>query len=511
MIFDMSGHPSYRRFSREEFVRIREMTMAGIAPRQILTSLRQNNTKLQATSRSIYNVRAKIRKDSLQGCSMIQALFEELGQGEFLYDVKHDQQGHLTHLFIAHPSSITLTKNYSSVFQMDCTYKTNKYKMPLLNIVGVTSFNTTFFSAVVFLQKEELADYVWALECFVKILGLEHQPLAIVTDRELALMNAIKLIFPDCSHLLCAWHIEKNIMAKCKKKFKTKEEWGEFIIEWTSVMKSPDEASFFSSWGLFVEKYRDQTHVITYIENTWLPFKEKFVYAWTNKVVNFGNHVTSRVEGAHSKLKRYLQVSTGDLRGVKDKICLVIDNEFQEIKAQLASEKIRVPHKFQISLFEQIVSHVSVYALGELLKQYELARSDALPACKGNFTSSMGLPCAHNIRQRMQPIQLAEIHPQWRLDIRSFLSNSDEKDHIENLLKKVYDKYQKLPLTQKNVIHDQISRIVNLSVPLTHETQTYPHKGRPLGSLKRRNESSTTRNPSLFEIIDKNQNTRRKL
>ncbi|XP_074373898.1 protein FAR1-RELATED SEQUENCE 5-like [Apium graveolens] len=217
----MSGHPSHRRFSREEFARIREMTMS---PRQILTSLRQSNINLQAISRSIYNVMTKIRKESLQGRSMIQALFEELGQGEFLYDVKHDHEGHLTHLFIAHPSSIMLTKNYSSIFLMDCTYKTNKYKMSLLNIVGVTSFNTTFLYAVIFLQKEEVGDYVWALECFVKILGLQRQPLTIVIDRELALMNAIKVVFPDCSHLLCLWHIEKNIIAKCKKNFDKKEE-----------------------------------------------------------------------------------------------------------------------------------------------------------------------------------------------------------------------------------------------------------------------------------------------
>ncbi|XP_063950653.1 protein FAR1-RELATED SEQUENCE 4-like [Daucus carota subsp. sativus] len=442
---------------------------------------------------------------------MIQTLFEELGQGEFLYDVKHDHEGNLSHLFISHPKSITLTKNYSSVFVMDCTYKTNKYKMPLLNIVGVTSFNTTFFSAVIFLQKEEVGDYVWALECFVKILGLQRQPLTIVTDRELALLNAIKVVFPDCSHLLCAWHIEKNIMAKCKKNFKTKEEWEEFILDWTNVMKSPGEMSFCSSWGQLREKYSHQALVIAYIENNWLPFKEKFFYAWTNKVMHFGNHVTSRVGGAHSKLKRYLQVSTGDLRGVKDKLCLLIDNEFQEIKAQLSDEKIRVPHKFQIPLFKEIVGHVSVYALGELLKQYELSKSDALLTCKGNFTSSMGLPCAHDIKGRLLPIQLADIHPQWRLDIRSLMSSDGERDQIEGLLKKVYDNYHKLPLTEKNVIHDQLSRIVDLSVPLANEPRTCLHKGRPLGSVKRRNESSTTRDPSLFEIMEKTQNRHRKI
>lgn len=87
----------------------------------------------------------------------------------------------------------------------------------------------------------------------------------------------------------------------------------------TEVIRSPVEESFSCAWSLFLEKYKDHMSVIAYIEKNWLPFKEKFVYAWTNKVTHFGNHVTSRVEGAHSKLKRYLQVSTSDFRGVKEK------------------------------------------------------------------------------------------------------------------------------------------------------------------------------------------------
>ncbi|KAK1380081.1 hypothetical protein POM88_026825 [Heracleum sosnowskyi] len=416
---DMSSHPSHRRFSRDEFIRIREMTMSGIAPRQILTSLRQSNANIQSISRSIYNARAKIRKDSLQGCTVIQALYQELGQGEFIYDVKHDHEGHLTHLLIAHPSSVALRKNYPFVFLMDCTYKINKYRMPLLNIVGVTSFNTTFFSAVIFLQKEEITAYVWALQSFNKILGLEAQPLAIVTDRELALMNAIKEVFPNTSHLLCVWHIEKNLLAKCKKKFKTKEEWDEFITSWTSVIKSSDIASFDSAWGVFVEQYKDQK--------------------------------------------------------------------------------------------DQIVGHVSVYALGELLKQYELAKSTILPPCRGNFTTSMGLPCVHNIRERVQPLQLTDVHPQWRLDIRSLTMIDNENEDIEGMLKKVYENYKKLPLSQKKDICEQVAKIAEVSIPSTLEPITRPYKGRPPSSFKRGNESSTTCDPSLFEIVEKAHKMRKRI
>ena len=193
---DMSGHPYCRRFTQGEALQVKQMSRAGIKPRQILSSLRQTNPELLAVSRNVYSKTAQFRRESLDGRSVIQALLDELGGAGFSHNVKYDHNGHLTHLFFAHPTSIQLTKNYSNVFVMDCTYKTNKYKMPLLEIVGVSSFNTSFFSCFVFMQKEEQEDYEWALQMFRNLLGYGNHPLVIITDRELALMKAIEVVFP---------------------------------------------------------------------------------------------------------------------------------------------------------------------------------------------------------------------------------------------------------------------------------------------------------------------------
>jgi len=37
-----------------------------------------------------------------------------------------------------------------------------------------------------------------------------------VTDRDLALMNAVKTVFCECTNLLCRFHIDKNVKANCK-------------------------------------------------------------------------------------------------------------------------------------------------------------------------------------------------------------------------------------------------------------------------------------------------------
>ncbi|CAG8486596.1 16233_t:CDS:2, partial [Acaulospora morrowiae] len=275
---DISGHLSSHRLNMEDQQKIRQMSAAGICPREMLSTLCQSNPNLIAISKTIYNVRDKIRHDNLQGRTPIQALLNELKEGSFEYDFQCSENGHLIHLFFAHPISIVLTKTYSSVLLMDCTYKTNKFRMPLFHIIDMTSFNTTFSSCFAFLKSEQEEDYEWALIHVARIFKEISKPQVIISDRNQALMHAIRTIFPESQNFLCVWHIEKNILTNCHNQFSMDEEWIEFLGNW--------------------------------IIDTWLPLKKHFVSLWTNCYLHLGNVTTSWVEGSHAMLKKYLQVST---------------------------------------------------------------------------------------------------------------------------------------------------------------------------------------------------------
>ncbi|KAJ6409377.1 hypothetical protein OIU84_008970 [Salix udensis] len=62
---DITEHPSARRFSESEIVLIKEMTEAGLKPRQILKRLRQSNPELLSTPKHVYNVKAKLRQGNM--------------------------------------------------------------------------------------------------------------------------------------------------------------------------------------------------------------------------------------------------------------------------------------------------------------------------------------------------------------------------------------------------------------------------------------------------------------
>ena len=100
----------------------------------------------------------------------------------------------------------------------------------------------TFSAGFAYLEGERLNNVVWALECFRSIF-LRHDvlPRVIVTDIDLALMNAVKTIFPECTNLLCSFHINKNVKVKCKSLISQKNAWEYVMNAWGTLVDCPSE------------------------------------------------------------------------------------------------------------------------------------------------------------------------------------------------------------------------------------------------------------------------------
>lgn len=153
------------------------------------------------TVKDVYNVRMQVRTKSLAGRTLIQALVATLEAEDFFWKVETDSIGHITYLlFVTHQSRL-MYKSYPEVLLLDCIYKTNKFIMPLLNIVGFAALNTTFHLRFAFIRGEQEENDEWALQQLKMYLPIA--PKILLTDRELALMNAIDKAFPDAQNLLC--------------------------------------------------------------------------------------------------------------------------------------------------------------------------------------------------------------------------------------------------------------------------------------------------------------------
>jgi len=75
----------------------------------------------------------------------------------------------------------------------------------------------TFSAAFAYLEGECLNNVVWTLQRFQDLfLRRDALPAVIVIDIDLALMYAMKIVFPEATNLLCRFHIDKNMKTKCK-------------------------------------------------------------------------------------------------------------------------------------------------------------------------------------------------------------------------------------------------------------------------------------------------------
>ncbi|KAI9917832.1 hypothetical protein PsorP6_012944 [Peronosclerospora sorghi] len=112
---------------------------------------------------------------------------------------------------------VALAKCLSSVVLLDKTYKTNRFRMPLFHVIGRTGLNTSFSVCFIFLSGEEIGDYKWALKEIENLFFGQQIPLVIGNYSDGALSAAIQEVAQHSRHLLCLWHIEKNVL-DCSKK-----------------------------------------------------------------------------------------------------------------------------------------------------------------------------------------------------------------------------------------------------------------------------------------------------
>ncbi|XP_056695046.1 protein FAR1-RELATED SEQUENCE 5-like [Spinacia oleracea] len=191
---------------------VRDMSSAQARPNVILAAIQEQFPEENPNRRHIYNFRDRMRRNDAEGRDSISQFLHLAKESDYLHYIR--EEAHVvTHAFMAHPTSVKLLRTYPWVIGMDSTYKTNIYKMPFLEICGVTPCNKNFLIAYAFMKDETAESYGWVLDKLRLLLGNEVHPTAIVTDRELGLMRPIREIFPRSKHLLCSWHINKDVEA----------------------------------------------------------------------------------------------------------------------------------------------------------------------------------------------------------------------------------------------------------------------------------------------------------
>jgi transposase-like protein len=166
--------------------------------------------------------------------------------------------------------------------------------MPLFEIVGFTCTGHNFNIAFAFMARENTTHYEWVLgelKWLYKCVGT--MPIAVVTDREQALIKALGREFPKTHHLLCWVHIKNNCIAQGRALGMTEERARDFARQCIGVFYSRSEATFHLRLQGVRVSWKDGLY--NYLCDTWLnPYKECIVRAWTDSRLHLFTTSTNR-------------------------------------------------------------------------------------------------------------------------------------------------------------------------------------------------------------------------
>jgi hypothetical protein len=428
----LSGLPELRRPDKATMDFIAQRIEFDMKPKEIIRELPQT----YITPKDISSMKHQKRKATLLGSTDTQVFLSSMRNSKWYYDYEVDPSKHLLCGFMMDPRSVKMLQLYSSVVTLDCTYKTNKYSMPFLDIVGTCSTWQTFPIAIAFLKQEREIDYIWALQRLKKVMLDNDVPefKVAVTDKEQALLNALEDVFPNSKRVLCRWHVLKNIELNVKPKNprtvdpEVLETVDTFINHWKTVQSS-------QTWQLYNEALQAfqafaVSHAMAdrfeYVYNEYLlKDKEKIVDAGFNDVLHLGHTETSRVESFHNNYKKEFSVSTKDLNTLFRNIQKVHDYVFDRIRDTMATAFIKTPTLVSRNpILRQLNFRISFDALKrigdqlEKVNQRKTAGADDVQPCTAVFKTTFGLPCSHDLEDCLdagREVELQSIHPQWHI------------------------------------------------------------------------------------------------
>ncbi|XP_016168297.1 protein FAR1-RELATED SEQUENCE 5-like [Arachis ipaensis] len=105
---------------------------------------------------------------------------------------------------------------FGDVLAFDSTYRSNKYRKPLVVFSGSNHHKQTSIFRFALLEDEEVRTYRWVLLNLLDVMG-HKKPCVVVTDGDKVMRTTIVDVISTAKHRLCGWHLEKNCVQRVKE------------------------------------------------------------------------------------------------------------------------------------------------------------------------------------------------------------------------------------------------------------------------------------------------------
>ena len=149
--------------------------------------------------------------------------------------------------------------------------------------------------------------------------------------------------------------------------------------------------------------HRLQPHLALYVDSEYLnSWRRKLAHYHTNRIRTFGLSSTSRVEGAHWRMKTWLRTSKVDIFT----FWLLMDKHWiqqsDEYRSRSATAEVGVLISLQHPFWIAVNGKIYGYALHLARQQWARRGDEPVRSCKHVYHRSWGIPCKHRIREMLE-------------------------------------------------------------------------------------------------------------
>ena len=179
--------------------------------------------------------------------------------------------------------------------------------------VTVDGTGATKVLASSLLLDETTESIAWSCACFLDCFRVP--PRVIFSDSAPAIKAAVAEVLPEphTKHLLCIWHLSKNMLTALQPACLGGDLWARVHAAWWQIAKQSDKnADWDSEWAdlLALVEQGSGGDVAKAAARAWLQAravdKESWAYRYTWQLRTLGIHSTQRIESVHSAVDHFL-------------------------------------------------------------------------------------------------------------------------------------------------------------------------------------------------------------
>ncbi|CAG8540275.1 8787_t:CDS:1 [Cetraspora pellucida] len=505
--------PQHRHLNTEQKELVHIMLKSGTSTRSTADAIHWKQSTVY--TKDIINERDRIKNALNESTNhdTTMRLIKMLEERQYILRHLLTKDGHMLNLFFTYIEAARQVAICPEVLIIDATYKTNLYKLPLINTIGISNIGNakalnTYQIAIAWVANEQEPTYEWFLFTLKETIYdiFFCSPEVFVSDRALALRKATDKVFPEAKKMICIWHMfAQNLRTTCRKFFDSDEEYNELLlavqkVAYAEEMNEVEKA--FKEISQAIMKSRDPEYIQNYLEE-WKKDAKCWMHVFTKNYLHMGTQSTQRAEGSHSALKKAIEASSG-----LEQVFLHIDRAFRQHQLQtneaLGSNILSAdPFICNDKRFELLLGKISRWAIDRIKKEVcEIDENKNVNnnSCNCSLRLNYKLPCRHIILPT-GPVPLNLVHKRWHLKHDSvssipLLLSIDMT--ISKVLYKLEEKYEHL--------NNSGSKATFLHKLETLVTEEIPVPKAPLhnvSTLPKRRSQSTKRNSLLSEHQEK--------